>query len=175
MAKSPWTGNGQSLTTMLPDTIVPNMLAAKSMVLKFDDCEADFDLSGFPEVYESLRRCDATPAHVAAAPTPSEARFKAFYLGATVEFAMKECDVPTTGKQRAAFGEKLAVLRREMGPAGASAQEEIDKRPEPRCPPAEDIPSVVSTVQDFIDKSPEGFVAAWEKRSAEKDPAKSKL
>jgi len=175
-AKSAWTGDGVSLTTMLPDTIVPNMLAAKTLVLKFDNGNADFDLSGFPEAYESLRRCDATPAHVAAAtPQPSEARVKAFYLGATIESAMKECDVPTTGKQRSAFAEKMAVLRREMGPAGAAMQEEIDKRPEPRCPPAADVPGVVSTAQDFIDKSPEDFVGAMEKRSAEKDPAKSKL
>lgn len=176
VAKSAWTGAGVSLTTMLPDTIVPNMLAAKTLVLKFDNGNADYDLSGFPEAYESLRRCDATPAHVAAAtPQPSEARVKAFYLGATIESAMKECDVPTTGKQRSAFAEKMAVLRREMGPAGAAMQEEIDKRPEPRCPPAADIPGVVSTAQDFIDKSPEDFVGAMEKRSAEKDPAKSKL
>jgi len=176
MAKSAWTGDGQSLTTMLPDTIVPNMLAAKTLVLKFDNGNADFDLSGFPEAYESLRRCSATPANVTAAtPLPSEARVKAFYVGATIESAMKECDVPTTGKQRSAFSEKMAVLRKEMGPAGAAMQEEIDKRPEPRCPPAADVPGVVSTAQDFIDKSPEDFVGAMEKRSAEKDPAKSKL
>jgi hypothetical protein len=176
VAKSTWTGNGQTLTTLLPDTIVPNMLAAKTLVLKFEDGEADFDLSGFPEAYESLRRCDATPANVAAtAPLPSEARFKAFYLGAMVESAMKECDVPTTGKQRSAFDEKMSMLRKEMGPAGAPVQQEIDKRPEPRCPPAEDVPSVVSSAQEFIDKSPEDFVAAWEKRSAEKAPAKSNL
>ena len=70
IAKSAWTGDGQTLTTLLPDTIVPNLLAAKTMVLKLDGADADFKLGGFPEAYESLRRCDSAPAKapVAAAP-----------------------------------------------------------------------------------------------------------
>ena len=72
IAKSAWTGDGQSLTALLPDTIVPNLLAAKTMVLKLDGADADFKLAGFPEAYESLRRCDSAPARapVAAAPSP---------------------------------------------------------------------------------------------------------
>jgi len=171
IAKSTWTGDGQVLSTVVPDSIVPNMLAARKMVLKLDGADADFDLAGFPEAYESLRRCDATPAHAVApapaAPQPAEARIKAFFLGAMFEAAMKECDVATTGRQRTAFGEKLGVLRKEMGPLEADLQAGIDKRPEPRCPTAQDAPKLQRSVQDFIDKTPEEFLASVESRAAE--------
>lgn len=176
IAKTTWTGDGQILSTVLPDSIVPNLLAAKKMVLKLDGADADFDLAGFPEAYESLRRCDATPAKVVAAPVaaqPAEARIKAFFLGAMFEAAMKECDVPTTGKQRAAFGEKLAVLRNEMGPLEAELQAGVDKRPEPRCPPAQDAPKLQRSVQDFIDKTPEDFMVSAEARAADAEKAQT--
>ena len=175
IAKSNWTGDGQVLSTVVPDSIVPNMLAAKKIVLKFDGADADFDLAGFPEAYESLRRCDVTPANAAvaapAAAQPAEARIKAFFLGAMFEAAMKECDVPTTGKQRTAFGEKLGVLRKEMGPLETELQAGVDKRPEPRCPPAQDAPKLQRSVQDFIDKTPEEFLASAESRAAEAEKA----
>jgi hypothetical protein len=180
LAKSTWTGDGRTLTTLQPDSIVPNMLAAKSLILKFDDGEADFDLAGFPEAYESLRRCDATPANMvsappaAATPVPSEALFATYFLGATIEKALRECDIPTTARQRTAFGDKMAALRKELGPAMAQAQAEMDKHPERRCPPAADVPSVVTMMQGIVDKSPEEFVVMMDKRSAEKDPAQAK-
>lgn len=59
--KSLWVGDGQTLTAELPDSIVPQMLAAKKMILKLDGADADFNLSGFPQAYESLRRCENTP------------------------------------------------------------------------------------------------------------------
>jgi hypothetical protein len=73
IAKHTWTGDGTSLTTMVPATLVPNMLAAKKMILKLDGANADFDLSGFPEAYESLRRCDVTPVKAPVAAVPSVA------------------------------------------------------------------------------------------------------
>ncbi|GJD85372.1 hypothetical protein HPGCJGGD_3261 [Methylobacterium haplocladii] len=73
IAKSAWTGDAQTLTALLPTTIVPNLLAAKTMVLKLDGADADFKLAGFPEAYESLRRCDSTPAKAPVATTPPAA------------------------------------------------------------------------------------------------------
>ncbi|KQT11989.1 hypothetical protein ASG40_08395 [Methylobacterium sp. Leaf399] len=70
IAKSAWTGDGQTLTAELPATIVPNLLAAKTMILKLDGADADFNLAGFPQGYESLRRCDSAPAAVVAAAAP---------------------------------------------------------------------------------------------------------
>lgn len=61
MPKSLWIGDGQTLTAELPDSIVPKLLAARTMVLKLDGADADFNLSGFAQAYESLRRCENTP------------------------------------------------------------------------------------------------------------------
>lgn len=73
IAKSAWTGDGQTLTALLPDSIVPNLLAAKTMVLKLDGADADFKLAGFAEAYASLRRCDSAPAQAPVAAAPSAA------------------------------------------------------------------------------------------------------
>ncbi|WP_375410677.1 hypothetical protein [uncultured Methylobacterium sp.] len=171
IAKSAWTGDGTSLTATVPATLVPNMLAAKKMILKLDGADADFDLAGFPEAYESLRRCDATPAQIVQAAkrpaTPPESHIKTFYLGSMVEAAIKECDVPTNGRQRTAFDAKLAVLRKEMGDIEAQIRDAVAKRPEPRCPSEKDAPKLLVTIQDFIDKSPDEFMAAVEKRAAD--------
>lgn len=99
IAKSAWTGDGQTLTALLPDTIVPNLLAAKTMVLKLDGADADFKLGGFPEAYESLRRCDSAPAKTAAAAAPPPAAVAAASQSesAHIEKAMTfpgEGDVP---------------------------------------------------------------------------------
>lgn len=173
-AKSVWTGNGQTLVTVLPSTMVPDILAAKKVILKFSDSDADFDLAGFPEAYESLRRCDATPAVVAAVPAmPSEARIKSFYLGAMLEAAIKECDVSTTGKQRTTFEAKLSSLRKEMGPIEPEIAKAVANRSEPRCPTDKDTAKFQQSLQDFLDKSPEEFSAVIEKRSADDAAAKA--
>ncbi|WP_054141839.1 hypothetical protein [Bosea sp. AAP35] len=65
--QSAWVGDGTSLTAELPNSIVPRMLAAKTMVLKLDGADADFDLAGFPQAYESLIRCENTPKAAATA------------------------------------------------------------------------------------------------------------
>jgi hypothetical protein len=59
--RSDWVGDGQTLTAELPNSIVPRMLAAKTMILKLDGADADFNLSGFPQAYEALIRCENTP------------------------------------------------------------------------------------------------------------------
>ncbi|WP_341992697.1 hypothetical protein [Azorhizobium sp. AG788] len=73
IAKSAWIGDGPTLTAELPNSIMPSLLAAKTMVLKLDGADADFKLAGFAEAYEALRRCESTPASAAAAPAPSAA------------------------------------------------------------------------------------------------------
>lgn len=73
-ANATWTGDGQTLVSKFPDAIVPNMMAAKKIILKFDNGEADFEIGGFAEGYEALRRCNATKVGAAAAPAaPSPA------------------------------------------------------------------------------------------------------
>lgn len=69
-AKSAWVGDAETLTGAFPDSIVPNLMAAKTIVLQFDNGKADFRIAGFAEGYESLRRCNAAKvaAPMAAAP-----------------------------------------------------------------------------------------------------------
>ncbi|MCJ2079807.1 hypothetical protein [Methylobacterium sp. J-090] len=168
IAKHTWTGDGTSLTTTVPATLVPQMLAAKKMILKLDGADGDFDLAGFPEAYESLRRCDAAPIAPAPAPTmPSEARIKTYYLGALMEAAIKECDVATTGKQRTAFDTKIQALRKEMGPVEAEIAKAVAGCAEPRCPGEKDKAKFQVALEDFLDKSPEDFAAVIDKRAAE--------
>ena len=69
-AKARWVGDGQSLTATFPTSIVPNLMAARTIVLKFDNGKADFEIGGFAEGYESLRRCNATKVGAAAAAVP---------------------------------------------------------------------------------------------------------
>lgn len=69
-SKVSWAGDAETLTSAFPDTIVPDLLSAKTITLRFEDGDAEFDITGFPQAYESLRRCDATPAK-APAPAPA--------------------------------------------------------------------------------------------------------
>ncbi len=71
IAKSAWIGDGQTLTAVLPSSLVPGLLSAKTMVLKLDGADADFKLAGFSQAYEALQRCESTPAKAAAAPAPA--------------------------------------------------------------------------------------------------------
>lgn len=72
LPQSVWVGDGTSLTAELPNSIVPRMLAAKKMILKLDGADADFDLAGFPQAYESLVRCENTPKAAASPTNPTE-------------------------------------------------------------------------------------------------------
>ncbi|MDR7036123.1 hypothetical protein J2X36_000861 [Methylobacterium sp. BE186] len=62
---SKWTGDDTILVTSFPDKILPDLVGAKKIVLRFSDGDADFDLAGLPDAYDALKRCDAA-ASVAA-------------------------------------------------------------------------------------------------------------
>ncbi|GEO98089.1 hypothetical protein [Methylobacterium haplocladii] len=195
-----WAGDAETLTAPFPDTIVPDLLSAKTITLRFDDGDAEFDISGFPQAYEALRRCDAAPAKVAAAPTPAPApapatpapvaaapvvatppaaaaaaapavppaaRIQAYAFGLILQKAIKECDVSTNGKQRAGVDAKVAALQPEMAPIEAQLREGL-KSDAPKCPTAQEEAKFQSTLAEYLDKSPEDFSAAMDKKSAEK-------
>ncbi|KQP94709.1 hypothetical protein ASF60_00380 [Methylobacterium sp. Leaf113] len=69
-AEARWIGDGQSLTATFPTSIVPRLMAAQTIILKFDNGNADFEIGGFAEGYESLRRCNAAKAEIAKVETP---------------------------------------------------------------------------------------------------------
>ncbi|GLS44902.1 hypothetical protein [Methylobacterium brachythecii] len=192
-----WNADAQVLAAGFPNSIVPDLLATETLYLKFEDGDADFDITGFPQAYESLRRCDATPgkaaAPSAAAPVapgisaataakappapaatpatspvvPPQARIQAYILGVMLQQVVKECEVSTSGKQRSALDTKIDGMKTEMAALDSTVREQVAKRPEPHCPPAQDEPKFQATLADFLANSPEDFSALMEKRGAE--------
>ncbi|MBB2964131.1 hypothetical protein [Methylobacterium sp. R2-1] len=177
--KTTWIGDGKTLRTQLPDSVVPDLLAAKTVILRFEDSDADFRIPDFAAGYESLRRCDAAPAKSAAAapqaapaepPTPSQQRIAAYVIGLSVQRVLKECDVPSTGKQRAGVEARMAALQPEMAPLEAKVRSELKRNGE-SCPTVDNQGNFQEIMRKFIEMSPEDLVAALEKQpAAEKNP-----
>ncbi|MCP1537358.1 hypothetical protein [Methylorubrum extorquens] len=178
--KTTWIGDGKTLRTQLPDSVVPDLLAAKTVILRFEDSDADFRIPDFAAGYESLRRCDATPAKPAAVatpqaapvgpPAPSQQRIAAYVIGVSVQRVLKECDVPSTGKQRAGVEARMAALQPEMAPLEAQVRSELKRNGE-SCPAADKQADFQEILRKFVELSPEDLVAALEKQPApEKSP-----
>ncbi|MEH3116913.1 MAG: hypothetical protein PGN25_04700 [Methylorubrum populi] len=179
--KTTWTGDGKTLRTLLPDSIVPDLLAAKTVILRFEDSDADFRIPNFAAGYEALRRCDAAPARTVApqasapqggpppvpAPSaqPSQARIAAYVIGLSVQRVLKECDMPSTGRQRAAVDARMAALQPEMAPLEAQLKSEL-QRSGTHCPGPERQGDFQEVLRKFIDLSPEELTTALEKGPA---------
>ncbi|CAX25345.1 MAG: hypothetical protein MIN69_13875 [Methylorubrum extorquens] len=178
--KTTWIGDGKTLRTQLPDSVVPDLLAAKTVILRFEDSDADFRIPDFAAGYESLRRCDTTPAKPAAVaapqaapvgpPAPSQQRIAAYVIGVSVQRVLKDCDVPSTGKQRAGVEARMAALQPEMAPLEAQVRSELKRNGE-SCPAADKQADFQEILRKFVELSPEDLVAALEKQPApEKSP-----
>jgi hypothetical protein len=178
--KTTWIGDGKTLRTQLPDSVVPDLLAAKTVILRFVDSDADFRIPDFAAGYESLRRCDATPAKPAAVaapqaapvgpPAPSQQRIAAYVIGVSVQRVLKDCDVPSTGKQRAGVEARMAALQPEMAPLEAQVRSELKRNGE-SCPAADKQADFQEILRKFVELSPEDLVAALEEQPApEKSP-----
>ncbi len=185
-AKASWTGDGKTLRAQFPDTLVPDLLAAKTVILRFDNGTADFRIPNFAAGYEALRRCDAAPAKSApqsalgaaiASPAPampSQARIATYAVGIALQRVLKECDVASTGRQRTAVEARIAALQPEMAPFDVTIREQLAKKGF-SCPPADKEPDFQAAMGRFIELSPEAFAAAMEKlgepeKSAEAAP-----
>ncbi|WP_232629054.1 hypothetical protein [Methylobacterium sp. Leaf118] len=166
-AKSQWVGDGKVLTAQLPDSIVPDLLAAKRIILRFEDGDADFNIPHFAAGYESLRRCSAAPKPgVAAAPAlPSKERIAAYIMGLTLQTAVADCEVSTTGKQRAALEARMAALKPEMAPIEDRLRAEA-KKASIGCPKAAEEAEFKEALTLFVDLGPDEFAAAMDKASA---------
>lgn len=188
--KTTWIGDGKTLRTQLPDSVVPDLLAAKTVILRFEDSDADFRIPDFAAGYEALRRCDATPAAVAAPrpaspggatlqaapaqpPLPSQQRIAAYAIGLSVQRVLKECDLSSTGKQRAAVDARMAALQPEMAPLDAQLRSELKRNGE-SCPAADKQAEFQDVLRKFIELSPEDLVAALEKPPAPQQAPDSK-
>lgn len=119
-AKSVWIGDAENLTGTFPDSIVPNLMAAKTIVLHFDNGKADFRIGNFAEGYESLRRCNATkvaaPASaapqtpLAPVPAPTGGAYGVIPIGSGADFAGCLAQNETLGLGLVAVGQNLALI-----------------------------------------------------------------
>ena len=119
-AKANWIGDGTTLASQFPDSIVPNLLAAKAIVLKFDNGAADFKIPNFAEGYESLRRCNlakpiaAAPATAAPASAPVVPTLGGAYVITTIgegkDFAGCMALNETIGISLVGVGQNLGLI-----------------------------------------------------------------
>lgn len=182
--KTTWIGDGKTLRTQLPDSVVPDLLAAKTVILRFEDSDADFRIPNFAAGYEALRRCDATPVKPAAAPQattqpapaqptatpapagmPSQRRIAAYVIGLSVQRVLRECDIPSTGKDRAGVDARMAALQPEMAPIEAQLKSEIQKNGT-HCPSPDKQAEFQTAMRKMIDLGPDELVADLEKAPA---------
>lgn len=173
-SKQGWTGDGQILKTQLPGSVAPRLSKGRQIVLKFDNGAADFSIPGFADAFDGLKRCDAAAlAPVAQTAVPNQIRIQAYMMGYFLQRTAANCEVNTTGKQRAALDEKIAALRPEMAPVEAGIQEELRKAGSaPGCPPEpKDKASFETELNSYIALSPEDYAAAAERRSGERKAA----
>jgi len=132
LAKSTWTGDGQTLTAVLPASLVPGLLAAKTLVLKLDGADADFRLAGFAQAYDSLRRCESTPAQTAAAAPPVAAAPVAPPAAVAAPEAKPPADAKPLAEAKPAADTKPPAAAPAPAPApapeaGASSSRHIEK------------------------------------------------
>lgn len=172
-ARITWLGDGKTLRARLPDSLVPDLLAAGTIVLLFADGEADFDIAGFAAGYEALRRCDAAPASAtprpppaaSAAPPPTalppQPRMAAYAVGLVLQRVLRDCDIASTAGQRAAVEARLAALRPELAAVEPALRGELQKKGF-RCPPPDREAEFREALRRFIELSPEAFAAAME-------------
>lgn len=168
--KTTWIGDDKTLRAQFPDTLVPDLLAAKTVILRFEDGDADFRIPNFAAGYEALRRCDAAPAKAApkaaldvAPAAPAEARIATYVVGLAVQRVLKECDVRSTGRQRSAVEGRIAALQPEMAPIEATLRSKLQEKGF-ACPPADKESEFQEVMGRFIDLSPEAFAAVMEQK-----------
>lgn len=161
-SEASWTGDGRTLRARFPDTLVPDLLAARTVILRFENGDADFRIPNFAAGYEALRRCDAAVAAPAAA-LPAQGRIATYAVGLVLQRVLKECDVPSTGRQRAAVESRLAALQPEMAPVEAAVRSELRTKGF-GCPPADKQAEFQEAMRRFVELAPDAFAAAMERQ-----------
>lgn len=167
--KQGWTGDGKLLTSGLPDSAIMKLSEGKEIVLTFDDdSTADFRIAGFGDAMKSLNRCDSEAQSTAASVNPRRAQV--YMMGLVLQNAVANCEVTTTGKQRAALDAKVAALRPEMAPIESVIQGQMHSDPSfLSCPSKdEDKASFNIELDSYITLSPEDYAGAADRREAER-------
>ncbi|KQO67441.1 hypothetical protein [Methylobacterium sp. Leaf89] len=174
LPRSKWKADDTQLTGEFPDTLLPHLLGADAIVLRFKDGDADFKIPAFAEAFEALKRCSGPPDEVATE-LPSQGRIANYASGLFFQKALKDCDVASTGKQRAELEAKLAAMRPEMSPIQALIDIELGKRftdpKAPFCPKPDDAAAFGTALGQYLVMTPEAFAAETERRQSEKKAA----
>lgn len=175
--KQGWTGEAKLLWSQLPDSVIPKLLKGKQIVLKFEDGAADFSIPGFADAFDGLKRCNAAsaaPAPQASAEKPNETHLQAYFMGLMLQKTAAACEVSTTASQRAAVDAKVAILRKEFAAIESAIQEEMNKDGKGlECPKGQrDVATFDTELKSYVELTPEEYVVAADKRSAEREAVK---
>ncbi|MFC6388780.1 hypothetical protein [Methylorubrum zatmanii] len=164
-----WTGDGQVLRAVLAASSLPDLLAAKTLSLRFTDGESRFAIPDIAAAYIALERCEAAsakPPAVAVEPAlPSPARMASYTVGLAVERVLQDCDVAAPESDRAAVRARMATLRPEMIPYEAAIRHEITKSRGFSCPTADKEQAFQEAMRRFIAMSPDDLAAAIDSQS----------
>lgn len=170
--RSKWQADDTQMTGEFTEALLPHLLGADTIVLRFKDGDADFKIPAFAEAFETLKRCNGEPEKPGATAMPAEARIANYASGLFFQKALQECDVASTNRQRAELDAKLAAMRPEMSPVQALIEGEINKRAadptQPFCPKSEKAAAFSGAIDQYLTLSPEAFAAETARREAEK-------
>ena len=168
-----WTGDGQILRTPLPETIVPDLLGARAMALRFAEGDMAVALPDFAAAVAALRLCAAgqasQPTVAVEPPRPSRARMAAYTVGLALQGVLRTCKVVATDAQREAVEARMAALRPEMAPFEAAMRAQVTKSRGFACPTADREAEFQEALRRFITLSPDEFASVID-RQAEAAP-----
>ena len=169
-----WTGDGQILRTALPETIVPDLLGARVLALRFADGDMAVAAPDLAAAFAALRLCasgpPSKPSVTVEPPLPSRARMATYTVGLALQGVLRTCGVVATEAQREAVEAKLAVLRPEMAPYEAAIRMQVTKSRGFACPTADKEAEFQEALRRFITLSPDEFAAVID-RQAEAAPS----
>lgn len=168
-----WTGDGQILRTALPETLVPDLLAARALALRFADGDMPVAVPDLAAAVAALRRCatgsSSKPAVAVEPPLPPRARIATYTVGLALQGVLRTCGVAATEAQREAVEAKMAALRPEMAPYEAAIRAQVTKSRGFTCPGADKEAEFQEALRRFIALSPDEFAGVVD-RQAEVSP-----
>ena len=171
-----WTGDGQILRTALPESIVPSLLGARALALRFADGDRPVAVPDLAAAVAALRRCAAgstsEPTVAAEPPLPPRARMAAYTVGLALQGVLRTCGMAATDAQREAVEAKMAALRPEMAPYEAAMRGQVTKSRGFTCPPPDKEAEFQEALRRFIALNPDEFTSAID-RQAEAAPGAS--
>lgn len=168
-----WTGDGQILRTPLPETILPDLLSARTLALRFAEGDMAVAIPDLAAAVAALRLCATGPASqpkvAVAPPLPPRARMATYTVGLALQSVLRSCNVPATDAQLAAVEAKMAALRPEMAPYEAAMRAQVTTSRGFACPTADKEAEFQEALRRFITLSPDEFAGVID-RQAEAAP-----